>query len=450
MSAMMALGRLSSDDDQVTKEEVMEALAGAGVIEGISYQAIDAALAAPDHNTPVKIASGIPMQRGQDTNFEILFKTSQEHKPNEDEHGLIDYRDLDFVLNAKEGDVLARKIPPTIGVNGKGVDGSEIVAPRGREKQFKKGDNTTVSEDGTELIASADGALVYNRGLISVKDVLVITGNVDFNVGNIDAVGSVRVTGDVQSGFSIKAGGNLEVIGNVEDAAIDCAGNVLIKGGCFGEGGKSVKAAGDIVVKYAEGQNIISGNDVIVGGELLNCHVIAKEKIHVKGRRGKIIGGEISAGKEIRAALLGSEAGTITKLAVAFDAELMKKYHEVVKETERIRADGDRVKEALVGLYRQEMDGKLTPEQKVVIEKLEQFNKNSPQILEDLKDQKIDLEERMKQFQDAQIIAEDTIYSGVQAHFGIIYRDITEAMQKCRLTLDGSQVLMSEFKDDAK
>ena len=446
LSAMMAIKTPDPGDPEITVDEVMAALKEAEVVHGIQDDIISKTVADKVYDTPIKVADGDPFIKGEDTKFEYFFDTDIHGTPKQDKDGRIDYRDINFVQNVEKGAVLARKTLPTMGTNGKGVDGKEIIAPRGRDLPIKYGTNTSVSSDGLELTAMVAGAIVFHNGTISVKDVVIIDNDVDFSVGNIECNGSVKVKRDVLAGFKLNVGGNLEVGGNVQDCHIICKGNILVKGGCFGEGTGSIHADGNVVIKYAQGQRISSGNDVIVGGELLNCCVTAKESVWVKGKKGKIIGGEINAGKEIRAPILGSDAGTPTILRVAFDADLIQEYQDTVHETERLEADRERIKESLVELYKLQMDGKLSEAREAVLKKLEDFKRNVPEAMEAFEKKKGDIEEKLKQFKDAVIIAEDIIYPGVKAHFGIIYRQINDAVKKCKLTLEDNQVVFSEYK----
>lgn len=446
LSAMMAIGSPELGEPEITVDEVMGALTGAGVSHGIDHAVISKSVADKVYDTLIKVATGDPPEKGKDTEFEYCFDTNFRGTPKQDKDGRIDYRDINSIQNVEKGAVLARRTLPTLGTNGKGVDGKEIFALRGRNLPFKYGANTRVSSDELELTATAAGAIVFRSGTIVVKDVVVIDGDVDFSVGNINCNGSVRVRGNIQTGFKLNVGGNLEVGGNVQDCHINCRGNILVKGGCFGKGEGSIHSDGDVVVKYAEGQRISSGNEVTVGGELLNCHVTAKERVWVKGKKGKIIGGEVKAGKEIRASILGSDAGTPTFLIVAFDANLVREHQNLVHEMERLKADEERVKERLYDLHKLQLDGKLSMPKEAVLKKLQDFQRSVPEAVKALEKKKGDIEEKLKQFKDAVIIAEDTIYPGVKAQFGIIYREINEAVKQCKLTLEGTQVVMSEYR----
>ena len=448
MAASVLLRAPQEGEGPITVDEILEELDRAGVVFGIDKSVIQKAVDNGEYNVPTKVATGRKPQKGVPANFVYHFDTSETLRPKEGADGHIDYKDINFIQNTEKGALLVTKVPATTGQPGMSVLGKEIKGPNGRDLQFNHGTNTEVSEDGLKLHATASGAIQFQHGKVSVSDIIVIKGDVDHNVGNIDCRGSVRVTGAVKAGYNLKVDGDLEVNGNVEDCSLDVAGNVYVKGGFFGEGAGVMKAGGDITVKFAEGQKMISGNEITVGGEIINCQVIAKERVIVKGRRGKIIGGDIGAGQEIRASVLGSDAGTATHLTVAYDHKLMTRHAEVMKEINRLSQDEPRIKEALVALYRLQMDGKITPEQKAALAKFEQFQKDLPQSLENLNAQKAELEEEMKQYADARIIAEEAIYPGVRAQFGIVYRDINEEKERCKLSLDGNKVLISELKGD--
>ncbi len=446
MSAMMAITNPAKYGHEVTLDEVREEMQRVGVVHGIDWKAVERTLDERIYDTPVKVAVGTPPQRGIDASFEYDFNPEQEHSPEESEDGRIDYRSINFIQNVQAGTVLVRKTPPTAGEDGIGVDGKIIPGIRGRDFPFSHGSNTRVSDDGLSLVADKSGAIVFARGVISVNDVTVIKGDVDMSVGNIECIGSVRVQGEVQAGFSLHVGGNLEVWGNVAEATIRCDGNVLIKGGCFGKGEGLIKAKGDVVVKYAEGQRIAAGGSVMVGEELLNCRVVAGDKVIVKSKRGKIIGGEINAGKQIQTAIAGTDAGTSTTLRVGYDLELIRQYHQVSEERARLTRDVERVKQTLYVLYREQMNGELPPAKADAVKQLEEFKASVPEALERLAKTKEALDERLKELADASIVASDTLYHGVVAHFGPVYREITDTQKRCSASLVDNRVILSEYK----
>ena len=446
LTAMMVLHPPQPGEPLTTKEDLLAEIERAGIVLGLIETAIDTCLRDKQFNTPIIIAKGQPPTKGDNTVFDYKFDTTNNHSPREDKDGRIDYKDINFIQNAQEGMVLATRTPATAGQPGHSVNGKDLPPLAGRDIPFRCGPNTKLSDDGNSLLAASNGVIVHRDGEVSVKDVMTISSDVDFNVGNLDCRGSLRISGDVKAGFSVNVDGDLEVNGSVEDCTITAKGNIMVKGGFFGNGTGVMHADGNVTVKFVEGQKITAGGDIVVGGEMINCNVTAKGNIHVKGKKGKIVGGDIRAGKVIRACVLGSEAGTHTLLSVAYDAELMRSYYESGKEIQRLNADFARIKEALYGLYRLQMDGKLTPDKKAALEKLEAFQKDLPGNLEALQKTRTTIEEKLREYKDARVIAEEIIYPGVQAHFGLIYREVLEEARQCQLTMEGNQVLMSDFK----
>jgi uncharacterized protein (DUF342 family) len=446
MAASILLRAPQAGDGPITFEEVMDELKESEVVFGIDTDAIRKAVDDCTYNAPVRVAVGRMPERGAHATFVYNFDTSLTHKPKEGSDGLIDYRDISFIQNIEKGAVLATKVPATPGIPGTSVKGKEIKGADGHDIPFKNGVNTEVSSDGLSLIATASGAIQFQFGKVSVMDVMVIKGDIDHAIGNIDCRGSVRVTGGVKAGFKLTIDGDLEVTGNVEDAEIHVKGNIMVKGGAFGEQGGIIEAGGDITLKYAEGQRLLAGNEIQVGGEIVNCQVEAGQRVTVKGRRGKIIGGSVRARREIRAAVLGSEAGTRTDLQVAYDPEMMSRYHSVMKEIQRINEDSIRIKEALYVLYRLQVDNKLPPEKKAAMDKLEQFQKEAPESLKLLTQQKTEIETALQQCSEAVIICEEVMYPGVKASFGIVYREIVEEHKRCKLNLEAGKVLISDYR----
>jgi len=445
LQAMMILSQPEADSEPITVDEVTEALQAAKVEFGIKQEVIDQFVTEQTFDTPVEVAAGKPMEKGLDTQFEYLFKTDFHHSPVIGTDGRIDYRDLNFVQNVTKDSVLVRATEPTDGSDGVDVLGDEIKAPGGRQIPFNNGNGTVISEDGLELIAACDGAVSMSNGRVSVQDVLTINGDIDFGVGDIDCVGSVRISGSVNAGFTVKAVGDIEVGEDVQDATLEAGGNIFCKGGFFGNGEGIMRAGGDVTVRYAHGQKIFAGGDVNAGGELVGCCVTAVNNVRVHGHNGKIAGGEVKAGKEIRAADIGTDAGAGTVLTVAYDAGLMRSYYEAVREIERVKADSERVKEHLVSLYKLQMSGKLTAQQELVLTKLEKFRLDLPGAMESLTAQKTEAEEKIKERDDARIIAEDAIFPGVKVIIGVFVKEIDTEARAAVLEQDGFKVQMRKY-----
>ncbi len=447
MTATVVVRQPRPEEPPISIEELHKGLEQAQVVYGIDQDALARCITDQVYNQPVVIASGKRPRRGESARFECQFDTSQDHKPQVDDKGNVDYKNINFIQDAGEGDVLAIKIPPTPGEPGMTIHGKEIQGPPGADLQFRSGANTKVSNDGLKLVATAGGAIVYVNGIIAVNNVTVIDGDVDFRVGNIDTRGSIRVRGDVKAGFTLKADGDVEVNGIVEDCFLNVQGNIFIKGGVVGKGMGEIRADGDITFKFAQGQKFFAGNSVYVGDEIVNCQVVAKDSIEVRSRHGKIVGGEAKAGKQIRAAVLGSEAGTATRLKVAYDSELMEQYDETLAELKRLKKDEKRIRSGLEGLNKLRVDGRLSPKQLLAIRKFEQFQKILPGAISSLEQKKIEIEMAIEKLQDTSIIADQTMYPGVQLQFGLSRKDIHEEKHHCRVSVSDNKIVVSDLTD---
>jgi len=420
MSATLILFKPTPGDAPITLEEVLNEIEKSGIIHGLDRATVEKCITEEIFNNPTIIATGKKPRRGQDSSFAYHFETTAKWAPKEDDEGRIDYKNINFIQSVEKDALLVSKTPPTAGISGMTVKGKELPGITGRDLPFNNGSNTKVSEDGLSLRATTGGSILFLYNKVSVNDLTIINSDIDFNVGNIDCRGSVRVTGDIKAGFTIKLDGDLEVNGNVEDCMIDVKGNILVKGGYYGKGEGYMKAGGDITLKYSEGQRIETEN-LYVGGEIINCRILARGKIWVKGKKGKIIGGEVKAGKEIRASVLGTKAGTTTILNVMLDSELIKKYKSVLDEIERLASDEVRIKEALVALYRLQMDNKLPPDKAQALKQLEKFQADLPGNVAKLNKRQAEIEEELKRYNDTGIIADEIIYPGVKAYFGSIF-----------------------------
>ena len=74
-----------------------------------------------------------------------------------------------------------------------------------------------------------------DREKINVFPVYEVNGDVDYNTGNIDFVGTIVIRGNVRSGFKVKADGDIRIIGSVEGAELEAAGSIEISAGIIGQ-----------------------------------------------------------------------------------------------------------------------------------------------------------------------------------------------------------------------
>jgi len=325
-SLFIALSRMEAcfiqyDQGTVSRQALDEAMAVHGIVNGIN----EAALGSITDGTytpglPVVIARGKPPRKATAPQLEYRFEPN-EIRMSFREDGSVDFRDVMRLSCAHKGDVLACKGAPTPGEKGWTVTGEEIGFVIEPDPSLPAGANTVVSDDGAELRAAIDGHIEIHNGLICVEKVLVIEGNVDYRVGNIDFDGSVVIGGDVMPEFRVSAKGNIEVYGSVDDATIETDADLVVRYGIFSKGRGSIHAGGDVKAWHFENVEV-HARRIYVTSSAINCQLNAREFIEVGGLPGTLVGGVATARDYVYANSIGSDLGTRTEVIVGDTTEL--------------------------------------------------------------------------------------------------------------------------------
>ena len=300
---------------KVSYEDVSAVLVQRGITYGVYEEKIRLFCEEGKFFSEMLCAKGIYPVDGTDGFIDYFFDTSKEYKPKEREDGTINFRDLDIVKNIQKDTVLCTITPPKGGTDGTDIFGHSVPFTAGRFPVLPTGSNTVVSEDGLSLIAGVDGCIEYNKSSVNVSEVFYVRGDVDSASGNINAIGSVVVMGDVREGFSVKAGKDISIRGMAEGALIEAQGTISISNGMNGMGKGTLKAGGNIVGKYFENAILISEND-IYADILMNCKATAQGSIILKGRRASLIGGSYQAGQKMVVKNVGAPSYTTTSVSL--------------------------------------------------------------------------------------------------------------------------------------
>jgi len=336
-----------------TEDDIYDALTRVGVEAGVRLDEIADLIANERYVKRFLVAEGTPPVHGTDARIEILVERPEVGRPQEKEYGRVDYRDLGLVVNVKAGQVLARKIPATVGKAGINVLGRPLPPRNGRDIPFSAGRGAKISDENPlEIVAALDGQLRvdgYGRAKrISVEQTFTVNGDVDFSVGNLDVDGNVLVYGNVRSSFVVKATGDIEVHGFVEDATLESGGGVrVMQGVVSGPNRARIVADGDVHLQFADRTDVTAHGDIHVAREAVRCNLQADGSVIVGtdgSPHGDIVAGSIDAGEEIRAVNIGSGRGAVTRLRVGekpSDArrrrEVQKRLQQDVKNLEAIR-----------------------------------------------------------------------------------------------------------------
>ena len=342
---------------EMEKARVDVALARKSVRMGIDYDAIEKALSRRAYGTRVLVARYKEPVHGQDAVIEYLFRTSSVISPKEVEGRRIDYKDLETVVSVTKGTVLASKTPLTPGENGFTVTGKTLAAKPGKDDRLAAGKSTKLSTDRLQVISEIDGQPILRDKTITVESVLSIDGDIDYSTGNINFAGSVRVLGNVVSGFSLKASEHIHVEGLVEDSFLEAGGDVLIKGGIQGANKGTVKARGNVNALFIERATVEAGK-CITAGQTLHSNLLAGDQVVVTIEKGQICGGSVGARNLVQANIIGSEAGTWTEIAVGFEPREKARLEELKQEKVQREAALEEAQKGMVTIEQYRAGGK--------------------------------------------------------------------------------------------
>lgn len=332
----------SSGGRKLRKNDIIDALRGAGIKYGIIESIIDDYIINPIYNEAITLARGTKPVEGKDAEIIYYFNVDKSLKPKEKEDGTVDFHQLDMISSINKGDLLAQLIPEDQGKSGMDVMGINILPKKVIRKVLKHGRDIHLSEDGHNMFSDISGHADLINDKVFVSNTFEVLADVDSSTGDIDYEGNVTVKGNVTSGYSIKAKGDIIVNGVVEGARLYAGGQIVLKRGMQGMNKGIMEAEGNIITKFIENAVVKSGG-YITTEAILHSTVSARGDITVGGKKGFITGGEITSGTAITVKTAGSTMGTYTLLEVGIDPKKVENYRATQKRITAIEADLDRL-----------------------------------------------------------------------------------------------------------
>jgi len=336
----------------LSMEIVEKSLAERGIVHAIDHNAIEGALVKarvgkmPVYNAV--IAKGMAHVRGDDARIDLKFQTEKKAGTIDQQSGAIDFKERQTLQIAKAGDVLAVKVPLTLGKEGIDVYGDMIPAESGSDKILTKANNVEVSDDGLVFTSSIDGVVMLTQdNKLEVFKKYDVPGDVDYSTGNLSMDGVLDIKGWIRSGFKVKATGEIHVGEGVEDATVESGANIYIKGGILGSGEGNVRAGGNLTVRFLENAVVNVDGDIFVQDDIVRGNVSANGSIIATGTKGRIRGGSIFAGKVIEMYEIGSPAGTITNVTVGVASKLRERMATISKKLDEYRENRSKMDMAL-------------------------------------------------------------------------------------------------------
>jgi uncharacterized protein len=303
----------------ITNEYITSLLDKSGIVYGIQHDEIQKALnACVNYREIVRdvlIASGDPPVDEVPEYLQINPYLGIKNGTQENDQA-VDHKARSAFVIVKKGQALAKQKHSKPGKNGTSVRGDTISFKTVKKEILTGGENTTM--EGRFLVSCINGQFVHTRGVISVRDSLVIKGPVGYATGNIVFPGDVEIEGPVSDGFKIYSGGSVTIKQTFDVTDAVTKNDLNVAGGIIGRGRAVVKVGGSLKTKFIENCHMAVRKNIVVDSEIISSKVYTLETLDM-GDKGKIVGGETHAVKGIRTGAIGKEVGRAARVHCGID-----------------------------------------------------------------------------------------------------------------------------------
>jgi len=261
-----------------------------------------------------------------------------------DERGYANYAELQLFDNIEKDQVVARLYPPKEGIDGEDVFGKPIPAPTGAEHPVKLDGSLVLEPLGEggryQVIRSLkEGYLAQEGETLSVKEELVLKGDLDVRVGNLRFIGKIRIMGDVKPGLEIHAEKGIEISGDVSRSKLVAPNSsISVKGIVHGGNDTEIICGENFTAKAVVSARLEVGGSIEVSQELRDSDVRCLRSVMLP--QGQIIGGTTYSVCGIDARRIGNEAHVPTRIVLCSDLEATSEFADFslkISSHERVR-----------------------------------------------------------------------------------------------------------------
>ena len=381
-----------------------------------------------------RVAQGRLPSDGRDGKVVWLARRFCPGKQISEDREFSDFFTLGLFENIEVGAEVARIYKPASGEAGMDALGNVIPSKAGKPVAVRWDRSIELRNDPqhdnyTSAVAAVSGYIHDEGSAVSIRDILVVPGNLDWNFGHIDFVGQVKIGGDVQKGFHIKARGGIEIKGAVlGENVLSSQASISIKGYHLGEHSPPLTAKGDYSVAIASGVVANVGGNIFIEREARDCSLSAG--VSVFASKAAIVGGSVWCVRGLEAKFLGNEAGVTTIVELKNELEVTKEY--------RVLASSIKKHEAAVAALELHIGPYLKNRRRVPLLKKEFRIKISSLLdkyddvvnsLTKLREQERQMRESKPTQSGALISVSGCVYAGVSLTSGDVRLDIKEDMQ---------------------
>ncbi|MCC7203812.1 MAG: DUF342 domain-containing protein [Phycisphaeraceae bacterium] len=333
--------------------ELLEHLRGQGITQGVDLAVIRRAVEAAQRGealSAVVAVRGRPAEAGSLPDIEVYYRRGM-NQPQRTVKLTDPALEGDEVMLCASGDKIMRALPPTAGRQGYDATGQVLPPPAIPPRAIEVGSN--VRREGHDYFSTRSGQIILQHGRLEVRRVMIVHEDVTRMSGPIDFDGEVQIHAGVRGGSVIKATGSILIDGPVEDAVIESTGgDVRLRHGVAGRYRGTIRAAQDVISRFAEGVSIYAGRHIVIEAGSLHSHLTAGSMIRMIGGRGQMIGGIAMAGDRVEVKQLGSDGNVVTDVTVGLHQDVMLRLAEVDDRILEMKRRHEKAKEMADNLQR--------------------------------------------------------------------------------------------------
>lgn len=429
-----------------TVQDVLRLLQNHSIVYGIRQDVVERLVREPVAfvQQPVVVAVGDSPGPGIDGSIRCLYgEEAVRRGPVENEDGTVDYKEVTRLSNVRKGQLIAERIEAREGTPGRTVTGETIPARKGKEARFKIGKNVVADGEHKALYAAIDGMVVKtDNDKINVFPVYEVNGDIDYNTGNIDFLGTVVIRGNVLSGFRVKAAGDVRVTGGIEGAEIEAQGSIEIGAGVLGHNKAVLRAGVNLRSSFVQDAVIEVGQDVIVSQSIMHSQVRAGRCVYCKGAKGLIVGGTVQAKDRVVARTVGNTMATPTAIEVGVAPELRNELTALRQHLRRVQDALDKTEKALALLDQYAAAGTLSSDRLAMRIKLTHTKKQTVDEQQEIRERIHEIEKTLEESERATVEVLSTIYGGTKIVIGRYTRFVKDPTPRVRFVYDEGDIAM--------
>lgn len=447
MSVMATMSEPQHGARSLTYEEVVDAMALEGITTGILFQNISQMVNEEIFNQAFKVAKGQPAIHEKKAGFYCSFLALENKRFHFSSTHPIDVDIKNGIFNVQQGDIVAEKINAMKGQKGVNVFGKILDFQKEDLPYFvsslKKGNHVMLQ--GSNFIAEKSGYVFIKNDAIHVSDVLVINGDMNQEMGNLDFAGDIKIKGNVTSPLSIRAYKNIQIDGKVEKAFLSARGDVSVQLGVI-DG--IIQSHGQVHSLFLDRSKVMAKKDIVIQNYIHHSYLETQGKVITLSADGQIIGGNVFAKQGVDSEIIGSPHQEETSIVVGKDPFLQKNFYHILEAEKNLQVNLTQLEQRVQNFQNQ------TPEQEKKQQEykklLEQLHKFQHQLMEMIH-KKTDVQNLLnKENKESYILARQKMYPGVKLQVNQTTLMNQELIMAHKLTSNGKELVLDPFYQSAK